>query len=522
MNTASTPQALPNDIDALKALVMQKDQHIQTLSKEVSFLSEMVAFLKYRQYYKRSEKHPNQAELFNEAEVESEAEAEELSTALKEECVTASTEDKENTNTPPKAKPGRKPLPQSLPRERVEYTLDEQGNPEKCACGAHLKEIGEEVSEQLEIIPAKVIVKQHVRKKYACPHCEGALKLAPMPQQPIPKSIAGPGLLSYVVTAKYQDALPLYRQEQAFKRLGVDLSRQTLANWILKLRPLCQPLYNLLQDHLLESGYIHMDETRVQVLKEAGKTPESQSYMWVRKTGESTKPIVLFDYAPNRKSQTACDLLEGFSGYLQTDDYGGYHAIGKKDNIIHLGCWAHARRKFMDAKKIAPKNKTGKADVALNYIQKLYRIEQQIKEDPPEQRRDTRQTQSIPILNALRQWLDKSLQSTVPKSKLGEALGYLAKNWDKLIVYTSDGRLNIDNNPVENAIRPFAIGRKNWLFSHSVEGAKASAMLYSLIETAKANQLEPQAYLTDLFRALPNCETLEQFEQCLPWNYTPS
>ena len=324
------------------------------------------------------------------------------------------------------------------------------------------------------------------------------------------------------MTAKYQDALPLYRQEQAFKRLGVDLSRQTLANWILKLRPLCQPLYNLMQDHLLESGYIHMDETRVQVLKETGKTPESQSYMWVCKTGDSTKPIILFDYAPNRKSQTACDLLEGFNGYLQTDDYGGYHAIGKKDNITHLGCWAHARRKFMDAKKIAPKNKTGKADMALSYIQKLYRIEQQIKEDPPDKRLEVRQTQSLPILNELRQWLDKSLQSTVPKSKLGEALGYLAKNWDKLFVYTSDGRLNIDNNPVENAIRPFAIGRKNWLFSHSVEGAKASAMLYSLIETAKANQLEPQAYLTDLFERLPNCKTLEQFEQCLPWNYTPS
>lgn len=260
----------------------------------------------------------------------------------------------------------------------------------------------------------------------------------------------------------------------------------------------------------------------MQVLKEAGKPAESHSYMWVRKTGDQKHPVVLFDYAPNRKAQTASDLLPEFKGFLQTDDYSGYHKIGQSEDITHLGCWAHARRKFMDAKKVMPKNKTGKADMAINLIQKLYRIEQQSKEQPPDKRLKIRQTQSLPILESLKAWLDKSLSSTVPTSKLGEALGYLAKNWEKLCVFTTDGRLNIDNNPVENAIRPFAIGRKNWLFSNSVKGAKASAMLYSLIETAKANGLEPQAYLTDLFRDLPNCDTLEQFEALLPWNYTAS
>ncbi|MBN2866078.1 MAG: IS66 family transposase, partial [Thiotrichales bacterium] len=378
---------------------------------------------------------------------------------------------------------------------------------ETCECGALFKAIGEEVSEQLEIIPAKIIVRQLVRKKYACPCCEGDLKLAPMPKQPIPKSIAGPRLLAYITTAKYQDALPLYRQENAFKRLGVELSRQTMANWMVKTAELCQPLYNLLQDHLLESGYVHMDETRVQVLNETDKTPESQSYMWVRKTGDAHKPVVLFDYAPNRKAQTAIDLLPEFTGYLQTDDYAGYHKIGSTKHITHLGCWAHARRKFMDAKKVLPKNKTGKADMAINLIQKLYRIEQQVKNQPPNQRLEARQTHSLPVLTQLKTWLDNSLNNTLPKSKLGEALSYLAKNWDKLTVYITDGRLNIDNNPVENAIRPFAIGRKNWLFSNSVKGVKASAMLYSLIETAKANDLEPQAYLTQLFTELPNCQT---------------
>lgn len=513
MKKSLTAHDLPNDMDALKAMVLQKDQHINTLSNEVSRLSELVIFFKLRQFYKSSEKHPDQAELFNEPEVEDESAPDSSAS--------------ESSNDVPKEKSnaGRKPLPKTLPRERVEHSLLAgacTASGEKCDCGSKFKEIGEEVSEQLEIIPAKVIVKQLVRKKYACPCCGGVLKLAPMPKQPIPKSIAGPGLLAYVVTAKYQDALPLYRQEKAFQRLGVDLSRQTMANWMLKVSDLCQPLYNLLQDHLLESSYVHMDETRVQVLNEADKTPESNSYMWVRKTGDADKPVVLFDYSPNRKAQTAVDLLPDFAGFLQTDDYRGYHALGQSENIIHLGCWAHARRKFTDAKKVAPNKKVGKADMALNLIQKLYRIEQQVKDQPPDKRLEIRQSQSLPILNQLKTWLDKSLHSTVPKSKLGEALAYLANNWEKLQVFTTDGRLHIDNNPVENAIRPFAIGRKNWLFSNSVKGAKARAMLYSLIETAKANQLEPQAYLTGLFRELPNCETLEQFEQLLPWNHTPS
>jgi len=521
-----TANRLPNDIDALKSLVIQsqsqltkqskqlsqKNQHIETLSSEVSRLSELVLFFKVRQFYKSSEKHPDQAELFNEPDVEKEP-------------VVENTASDSNDSIPEKSKAGRKALPKNLPRERVEYTLANEPNgsaDNQCNCGATFKEIGEEVSEQLEIIPAKVIVRQLVRKKYACPCCEASFKLAPMPKQPIPKSIAGPGLLAYITTAKYQDALPLYRQENAFKRLGIALSRQTMANWMVKTAELCQPLYNLLQDHLLESGYVHMDETPVQVLNEAGKAAETKSYMWVRKSGDQNRPVVLFDYAPNRQAQTAMNLLPDFTGYLQTDDYAGYHAIGKCQGVTHLGCWAHARRKFMDAKRVLPKNKTGKADMAINLIQKLYRIEQQIKNQPPDKRLEIRQTHSLPVLTQIKTWLDNSLNNTVPKSKLGEALGYLAKNWEKLKVYSTNGQLNIDNNPVENAIRPFAIGRKNWLFSNSVKGAKASAMLYSLIETAKANQLEPQAYLKDLFTDLPNCETLEQFEQLLPWNHTPS
>jgi hypothetical protein len=258
----------------------------------------------------------------------------------------------------------------------------------------------------------------------------------------------------------------------------------------------------------------------VQVLKEPDKTAESLSYMWVRKTGDREHPIILFDYASRRRTDVAASLLGDYQGYLQTDDYAGYHRIGQQQGIVALACMAHARRKFIEAQKVSPslKGKVSKADMAITMIKGLYAIEASIKDQAAEQKYQTRQEKSQPQLNKLRAWLDKALQQTLPKGKTGEALAYLDKNWDKLTVYISDGRLNIDNNPVENAIRPFAIGRKNWLFSDSQRGAKASAMLYSIIETAKANGLEPYAYLRTVLTRLPHCETVEDIEKLLPEN----
>ncbi|MDP5211319.1 IS66 family transposase, partial [Microbulbifer sp. 2205BS26-8] len=400
---------------------------------------------------------------------------------------------------------GRKPLPEDLPRVRIEHDLPEE---EKlCICGCQMQLIGEALSEQLDIIPAKIQILQQTRKKYACKACESGVKTAALPLQPIPKSNASPGLLAHIAVAKYQDALPLARQTKIFRRIGVDLPRNTLANWIIRSSELVQPLLNLFEDKLQEGLIIQCDETPLQVLKELDKAPQSQSYMWVRLGGAPGQKVVLYDYHPSRSGAVANTLLSGFNGYLQTDDYVGYHAVGTEQGIIHLGCWAHARRKFVEAQKVAggktskPKGKKqlSKADIALNYIGHLYGIERKGQRLTADERYRLRQKESLPVLAKIHNWLEKTLPKSLPKTTLGKALGYLHKNWKKLLVYTEDGRLNIDNNAAENAIRPFVIGRKNWLFSDTPRGAKASAALYGLIETAKANGLEPYDYLRRVY-----------------------
>ena len=493
---------LPNDIDALKRLVWQKQDRIQ-------FLEEQVILFKHRQFGKSSEKSTQQVELFDEAESEANPDATEIAEPIEPESEPA---------VKKKIQSGRKPLPKNLPRVRIEHDLPE--HQKTCKCGCQKTCIGEDTSEQLDIIPAVIQVLVHARKKYACKACESGITIAELPAQPIPKSNASPGLLAHIAVAKYQDGLPLYRMETIFKRLGISLPRNTQASWMIKSTQLLQPLYNLLNDQLLDSGYIHMDETRVQVLNEPDKSPESLSYMWVRRTGDIEHPIVLFDYDPSRAGAVVRSLLGDYQGYLQTDDYAGYHKTGGRDGITHLGCMAHARRKFVDAQKVTPgKNgKVSKADMAVNMIKVLYGIEADIKNQSSEEKHLARQEKSLPQLEKIKVWLDKALLHTLPKGKAGEALAYMHKNWGKLTAYTQDGRLNIDNNPVENAIRPFAIGRKNWMFSNSQSGAKASAMLYSVIETAKANGLEPYVYLRTLFMRLPCCETVVDFERLLPWN----
>ena len=504
--------SLQEIIVSLQLKLDQQAQEISTHQQRIAILEEYLRLQRHRQFGSRSEKAPGQAELFDEAEL------------LTEEDALPAEEEAVSEKSPSKSaqKPrGRKPLPAELPRIRIEHDLTEA---EKvCPCGCQRTQIGEEISEQLDIIPAKVQVLVHVRKKYACKHCEEGIQLAPLPPQPIPKSNASAGLLAHIVIAKYQDALPLYRQEQILKRSGIELGRNTLAGWIIKCGGLVQPLINLLNDHCLSGDIIQGDETPVQVLKEPDKSPQSRSYMWVRRGGLPDQKVVLYDYASSRSGRVAEQLFDGFRGYLQTDDYAGYHALGRAASITPLGCWAHARRKFVEAQKVAtPKDKkpkAGKADMALSYMGKLYGIERKIKDEPPEVRYQIRQQESRPLLEQLRIWLDKTLHGVLPKGVLGKALGYLDKNWNKLTVYIEDGRLSIDNNAAENAIRPFVIGRKNGLFSDTSKGAKASAALYSLIETAKANGLEPYAYLRHIFKELPAAQSLEDVEALLPWNF---
>ncbi len=502
---------LSDDATALKKIIAEQQLNLNSKDQHIALLEEYIRLQRQRLFGVSSEKAPGQAELFDEAELLGDEDA-----APEAEAVPSQNP---QTGHSSKKTRGRKPLPAELPRIRIEHDLS--AAEKNCPCGSQRTFIGEVTSEQLDIIPAKIQVLVHVRKKYACKTCEEGVKTAPLPPQPIPKSNASAGLLAHVVTAKYQDALPLYRQEQILKRSGIALGRNTLANWMIKCGTLVQPLLNLFNDQLLTGGIIHCDETPVQVLKEDQRSPQSKSYMWVRVSGLPDKKIILFDYAPSRSGQIANQLLDDFSGYLQTDDYAGYHALGKQAAITHLGCWAHARRKFVDAQKVASikgKTKTGKADIALNMIGQLYGIERRIKDELPGVRQAVRQQESQVILDQLRRWLDKTLHHVLPKGALGKALGYLDKNWDKLTIYTQDGRLSIDNNRAENVIRPFVIGRKNWLFSDTDRGAKASAALYSLIETAKANQLEPYTYLQHIFKDLPTAQSLEDIEALLPWN----
>ncbi|MBL1261135.1 MAG: IS66 family transposase [Thiotrichaceae bacterium] len=498
-------ESLPSDPEKLKLIIMK-------LSSRVAALEEYVLLGRANKYGASSEKSVDQREMFNEAELSVVAES-----VLVEQ--TAAREAQSNTIADkPKNKAGRKPLPGSLPRIRIEHRIP--AAEQVCGCGCQRVEIGEVTSEQLDIIPAKVQVIVNVRKKYACQHCESGVITAPLPAQPIPKSNASPGMLAHVAIAKYQDGLPLHRQETVLSRSGVEIPRNTLANWMIKSGELTQPLINLLDDKLIAYPIMHCDETTLQVLKEPDKQASQKSYMWVRVGGPPTQPVRLFHYADSRRGEVVSALLAGYNGYLQTDDYAGYNAVCAENTITQLGCWAHARRKFIDAQKAATgkTGRAGKADVAVRLIAKLYAIEKRIKPLSPTKKHAARQTESLPILADIRQWLDKTLHHTLPKGLLGKALSYLTKNWKKLTIYTEDGRLSIDNNPAENAIRPFVIGRKNWLFSASVRGAKSSANLYGLIETAKANGLEPYAYLRHVFKALPLADNVEEVEALLPWN----
>ena len=333
--------------------------------------------------------------------------------------------------------------------------------------------------------------------------------------------MASPGLLAPIAVSKYQDALPLYRQEKILQRIGVTIPRSTLANWMIRAGQLIQPVINLLRDHLLAYDIVQMDETTVQVLKEPGKTAQSKSYLWLQRGGPPDEPVILFDYDPSRRQAVPKELLEGFAGYLQVDGYSGYNGVVAEGCLVHVGCMAHARRKFSDAVKGQGKNKaSGKAQQGLAWIQKLYRIEKQARTQQlsAADRKALRQKNAKPILDKLRTWLDDSLLRVPPGTLTGKALNYLNNEWPKLIRYLEDGRLEIDNNLAENAIRPFVIGRKNFLFSNSVQGVKASANLYSLIESAKASGLEPYQYLRQVFTALPQAETVEDIENLLPWS----
>ena len=488
--------------ESLKDIIQHKNSRIKVLE-------DYIKALKQKQFGASSEKQGViQAEMvFTEAESIAENDA-----SVGDET----TECEATTVAEHKRKKKRASIPKELPRVDVVHDLPDAAK----FCphdGAALKQIGSETHDQLDIIPATIQVLHHIRLKYVCPCCEQHLITAQKPAQPIEKSIASPGLLAFIATQKYVDALPLYRQVESFKRIGIELDRSTLADWMQKCGLLLQPLINLIHEKVLEQKYLHMDETIVQVLNEPSRAAESQSYMWVLRSTLPTCAAVLFHYEPTRSGSVPTLLLQEFTGALMADGYSGYNAVCNKNSIRRLGCWAHARRKFIEAQKLQPKGKVGKADQGLAFIQSLYRIEQTLNDKTSEEKLMSRQQQSQPILEKIKVWVEKSVPQTPPQSPIGKALSYLHNQWAHLINYVCDADYPIDNNAAENAIRPFVIGRKNWLFSASQKGAVSSANLYSVIETAKANGLEPYAYLKRIFTELPNAKTLEQIENLLPW-----
>ena len=469
---------LPDDVGKLKeivadqfAIIAERDsecsrfQSAYTNSEaQVSILEGRIALLEARLFGPRNEKAKALAALLEDAGQQS------LFDLLDEHPEPVETEPEEIIIVPghSRKKSGRKPLPDNLPREEVIHDIPEEEK--ACACGCQMTCIDKETSEQLHIERPKIKVIVNVRLKYACKQCEGtadenspSVKIAPVPPQIIPKSYATAALLAHIITAKFIDSLPLYRQEKQFSRLGIDLSRATMSSWMLRVASRCQPLLPLLRQEIRSGPLINADETTLQVMKEPDRKNTTKSYAWIFRGGTEENPVVIFEYHQTRAGKAARDFLKGYKGYVQTDGYSGYNALENIDGITLCGCWAHARRKFVDVVKADKSSKkSGKmrsADIAIRYIKKLYAIEKEAKGLTAEKRFQLRQEKAKPILDNFGLWLRETYPKTPPKGGLGMAIYYSLQQWQRLNVYLEDGRLRPDNNLAENAIRPFVVGR---------------------------------------------------------------
>ncbi|MDZ7749928.1 MAG: IS66 family transposase [Halofilum sp. (in: g-proteobacteria)] len=415
---------------------------------------------------------------------------------------------------------GRVPLPDHLPREVVVHELEAAEC--TCGCGGALHVVDTEITEQLEQVPAKLYVVEHHRRRYACRCCGEGMQRAPAPAAPIRGARVGPQLLAALVAGKYVESMPLYRMAAYYQRHEVDLDRQTLARWMLGAAELVAPVLDRLHALLLTRSVIHVDETPVQVLKEAGRSAKQKSTMWVYASGGLDPPIRLYAYQQSRGSEHPRRLLDGFAGYLQSDGFAGYDALARaQPAITGVGCWAHARRKFVDVQKAqAGVEPEGEAARFIKLIRALYQLEQRLAGETASERRRQRQRRAGPILERIRDRLERTAPRVPPKSLLGKAITYARKQWPQLVRYIEHGETAIDNNTAERAIKPFVIGRKNWLFANTPGGARASANLYGLIETAKANAIDPYGYLAHLFTELPqrDLDAGDPVDDLLPWN----
>lgn len=426
----------------------------------------------------------------------------------------------------PKSEPKRaprRPLPQDLPREEILHDLPEEEKSCAC-CGKKMSVIGEDVTEKIEIVPAKIFVRRHVRPRYACGACKERVAQAPLPSFPIPRASAGASLLAFLLISKYADHSPLCRMERIFARHGVELPRRKTSGWMIEIAELLAPLVRLMRRRILERcNVVGADETPIAMLDPGGGNNKTKTcYLWQYR-GDDSAPYTVFDFRESRSREGPREMLGGYKNYLQCDAYSVYSSLGKESAFTLVGCWAHARRKFVEAFEGGDK----RAQEAITIIAELYAIEKRARELAKSDEnfdadalRAMRQEQSVPVLAKLRTWMDAQL-AVAPKSPLGKAIGYALDNWSELNVFTTDGRVPIDNNAVERAIRPVALGRKNWLFAGSPRGGHAAATFFTLIDSARRADLNLWDYTTDLLKRLPS-HPINHLEHLLPDQWKPS
>ena len=503
------PRATLPDLDALdphelKALIISQHELIVSRDSEIEQLKLLIAKLRRMQFGRKSEKLDRQIE-----QLELRLEALQQNDAEK---VAALPEPMANAIA--LARSARRPLPSQLPREVRTYLPKQEACPD---CGGELKHLGEDVSEILEIEPVHFKVIRQVRPKLACACCERIVQ-AEAPSRPIARGIAGPGLLAHVLVSKYADHLPLYRQSEIYAREGVELDRSTLADWVCGTSQLLEPLVESLRRHVMAAEKLHADDTPVPVLAPGnGKTKTGRLWTYVRDdrpAGDKTPPAVWFAYTPDRKGKHPKAHLSKFQGTLQADGYAGFEQIYETGRIQEAACWAHVRRKFYDLEQA---HKSPVAKEALERIGALYAVESDINGRSPEERREIRNTRSRRLLESLKQWLEETLGKLSKKSDTTLAVRYTLGRWDALMRYCDDGRLEIDNNAAERALRAVALGRKNYLFAGSDRGGESAAAIYSLIGTAKLNGIDPESYLRNVLSLVAE-HPINRIDQLLPWN----
>ena len=510
----STQQKMTTQTSNAEMVTISRAEY-EELRGLVQWLMEQLRIIKSRQFGSQSEKSSEQVEeqlslLFDEAEAWIATEENQAATTVR-----AHTRERKSGNV-------RDILPEHIDVIEVEHTLPEEER--VCPqCGETMQPIGKEVQESLEFIPAKAILKRDIYITYACENCKKNDVSTPIMNTPkdvalIPGGYAAPEAVAYIAVQKFVMGSPLYRQEQEWNRQGVMLSRQTMSNWLIYCSDnYALPVYLELKSGLKKHDLLHADETELQVLHETDRTAAQKSYMWLYRTsGDAVHPVVLYEYAPGRGQEYPNAFLEGFHGYLQTDGYSGYHSL---EGVTHVGCWAHVRRYFNDACRAAPKGKRSPtAEQGVAYCTQLFKLEQEFKDLSPEERKQQRLEWEKPVLDAMLAWANT--RNAAPKSALGKALTYLKNQWPYLNNYLLDGRIELSNNRAERSIKPFVISRKNFLFANTARGAKSSAVLFSLIETAKEDGLDPYRYLAWLFSEAPKLSQTDPdwASKLLPWN----